>query len=851
MVDPLTAQRLINAWAKGDPVEASGRLAAALSGTRPNADAGMGDVAVLLRQLLRSSDEKRRSHRGGQEISDLQQAQVEVPICAAIGRQFPWQTFGLEARPTATGDSVRITASPWQPSWLEETDAGVDSDAASGVLCRRDESVAGDPFLPLVDATIDRYRTPGQQAAVRSAMILPPGGTLVVNLPTGAGKTLALLAPALRAPAGSTSVIVVPTVALALDHERRYATQHKDAPPTAYHGTLSPGQKADFRSRIREGRQPVLFTNPEALVASLARPLSGAAEGGRLALLAIDEAHVIASWGDAFRPHFHALAGLRAHLLRVASDARHDRFKTILASATITEDTLQLLHSLFGQPGPFEHVAAPIVRPEPSFWHARPCGADERAERLLDTIRHVPRPAIIYTTLRQERSAKPGNLTPSRIARALASEGFKRVAVVDGDSSTSQREGVITGLREDAPGGSKYDLVVATSAFGLGIDVPDIRTVVHACLPESLDRYYQEVGRAGRDGRASLSVLVTTKADDEVAESLANPKYITPTLARERWSAMHSAAQKLDDDLLRVPLTAARADLPSNSEYNERWNLFTVSLMARAGALTWDFHLASLPEDEDLPPDDAGWLTVRLQRGDHLSDSFWDGPAESERKRMVDLSGLSLDRLRHAVRGDACTGNLVAASYDITTPDRFRTTCLQSCGGCGYCRRQGRNRWSSPSPLPAAVAGQSATGSRLASLAVEGDFGRRIVVRAADEVFERARRLRPALKTLITHGRIGLVVVPERLRDQILEALPAADSLEWPLMVDPLRRYDPFVAVGVPTLVVLGPGDDPSDWLQGSARSPLYVVFGTDLAGGVDLRDVDASYDLADLERLL
>jgi hypothetical protein len=218
---------------------------------------------------------------------------------------------------------------------------------------------------------------------------------------------------------------------------------------------------------------------------------------------------------------------------------------------------------------------------------------------------------------------------------------------------------------------------------------------------------------------------------------------------------------------------------------------------------------------------------------------------------MVDLSGLSLNRLRQAIRGDACTGKLVAASYDIKTPSQYRTTCLQSCGGCSYCRTQGRERWSSPSPLPAAAAGQSITVSRLARLAVEGDFGRRIVVRAAEEVFERSRRLRPAMRTLITHGRIGLVVVSDRWHDAVLDALPAPDSLEWPLMVDPLRRYDPFLSVGVPTLVVLSPGDDPSDWLQGSARSPLYVVFGTDRDGGAGLRDVDGSYDLADLERLL
>jgi hypothetical protein len=83
VVDPLSAQRLLNAWSTGDPVEPSGRLGAALSSTRPGVEGGMADVAVLLRQVLRSSDEKRRSHPVGQETGDLQLAQVEVPICAA------------------------------------------------------------------------------------------------------------------------------------------------------------------------------------------------------------------------------------------------------------------------------------------------------------------------------------------------------------------------------------------------------------------------------------------------------------------------------------------------------------------------------------------------------------------------------------------------------------------------------------------------------------------------------------------------------------------------------------------------------------------------------------------------
>ncbi len=99
-------------------------------------------------------------------------------------------------------------------------------------------------------------------------------------------------------------------------------------------------------------------------MSSLARAVTRVASGGRLELLAVDEAHVISSWGDTFRPHFHSLAGFRTHLLRTATDNGHRAFRTVLASATVTEDTLRLLRVLFGGPGPFLQVAAPVVRPD-------------------------------------------------------------------------------------------------------------------------------------------------------------------------------------------------------------------------------------------------------------------------------------------------------------------------------------------------------------------------------------------------------------------------------------------------------------------------------------------------------
>ena len=366
-------QLLLNRLATDQEIEVSDRIAGALQSAW-NGSGGSADAAVLLRQVLRCDDVRRNA--GGPEGSvDTESraisAWLDVPHCRSFPPNYPWNDFGLDAHPH-NGTWTRIRAAPWMPRWLDcDSVPAVDHDVSDLRVVRRDESVRGDPFLALIDEDFTTYQTPGQRAAVRSALIASAGSTLVVNLPTGGGKTLAMLAPAVTgSTSGSVSVVVVPTVALALDQQRRYANQHPDAPLTAYHGGLTSDQRVDFLARLGSGGQPILFTNPEALVTSLARPLSSAAAGGRLQLLAIDEAHIVASWGDAFRPHFHALAGLRTHLLREASTAGHEAFETVLASATITEDTLFLLEGLFGQPGPFLHVGAPVVRPEPSFWAA-------------------------------------------------------------------------------------------------------------------------------------------------------------------------------------------------------------------------------------------------------------------------------------------------------------------------------------------------------------------------------------------------------------------------------------------------------------------------------------------------
>ncbi len=842
-------QRLLNHVAKGRGLEATDRISAALF-SAANTLSGAVDAAVLLRQVLRTDDVRREVSASNSDRYDedgARSAWLDVPHSKCFPEDFAWSDFGLKTEQRLS-EVTRIRAVPWQPKWLNgDAVPAVDHDVSHPIVMKPDESVLGDPFLTLLDEDFTSYWTPGQRTAVRSALLAPAGSTVVVNLPTGGGKTLAILAPAIMAPSdGSVSIVVVPTIALALDQQRRYQSQHSKAPLTAYHSGLTLSERNGFVNRLRSGQQPIVFTNPESLVTTLACPVTEAARSGRLRLLAIDEAHIVASWGDSFRPHFHALTGLRTFLLRQVTAAGHGPFRTVLASATITEDTLNFLEELFGQPGPFIHIGAPAARPEPSYWAAPRSGKDEREARLIEALRHLPRPAIVYTTLRDEKKARPDTLTPTRLKKLGAAHEFTRFEVVDGKSSTAHREKVLRGLRDSPENPASIDLVFATSAFGLGIDVPDVRTVIHACIPESFDRYYQEVGRGGRDGRPMISLLLPTYSDQDIATDLSAPQALTPERARARWTAMSQAGESLDSDLLRVPLTAVPGNLKQNSDFNERWNLSTVSLMARAGALAWDF---SLSESRN----DSKWITVRVLRGDHLTDRFWSKVLEPFRATMAAQSGHGLKKLSNTLSGRECTGHLVGSHYSISSNSKFQTTCQPRCGGCTHCRRTGQvqpKAWMAPSPIPRGIeTGPVPNPSRLYELAALGRWGPRVIVGADHSLMQSHCRFRRAIRCLIAHGGIQLIVASKARLSTVKDWLPPHDNTRPPLMTNSFEDFDPMIEVGVPTLIICDEEIDPEPFFDGSSRSALFVILGSnDLPS---LMDNEATFRLDDLERML
>ena len=198
----------------------------------------------------------------------------------------------------------------------------------------------GDPFLRRSGAP--RTASRGQRAAVRAALSTPAGGTLVVALPTGEGKSMIFqLAQAVgfvgaRASTEGRGVtlVVVPTVALAVNHEHEAMNVCGLRSRLAFQGG-SETQNGIIADRIAEGSQGLCFASPEAACGRLREPLRRAAEAGHLRALVVDEAHLVDQWGTGFRTEFQELSGLRREL--IAAAAPDQRMRTLLLSATLTD----------------------------------------------------------------------------------------------------------------------------------------------------------------------------------------------------------------------------------------------------------------------------------------------------------------------------------------------------------------------------------------------------------------------------------------------------------------------------------------------------------------------------------
>lgn len=637
------------------------RLANALTDSNGT---GLSDLANLVRGVLRQEAER---------MNSADSPLLRVPV----GKEWPteeiWHEAGVEVL-QVLGNEYVIRAHRWNPKWLNGADVyPPDQPLYSREIRSRMEPVHGDPFLQLVDGRT-HYRCKGQRDAIRSLLSAPSDATLVINLPTGAGKSLCAQLPALLTPSPSLTIVVVPTTSLAYDQERSMKSLIPH--PTAYYGGADKeAVKRGIRERIKDGSQRIVFTSPESLLQSLFDTVQGAAERGELAWFVIDEAHIVDQWGDEFRSSFQELAGWRRHMLRKSPVP----FRTLLLSATITESCLDTLETLFGQDGPFDIYSAVHLRPEPSFWSHKCTGEELRIKQVLEAIAHLPRPLILYTSTVADAE---------HWEQLLKGNGYFRTAIVTGKTGDMARSETIERWQD-----RQVDIVVATSAFGMGVDQAEVRAVLHACIPESVDRFYQEVGRGGRDGYASISLVLYTEEDKRIAESLNSTKIIGIERGRQRWQRMFDTKVMLpEQDRIRVFTNISPSvegeEIDMNNARNLAWNVRTLTLMCRAGLIEFDWE--DLKIDEELGHNSSLYRTVRIINHDHLSLETWKGQIQEYRIQSQKADQRNLELMYEVLDGDRCAATIFKELYSIPKREgeekRREVSVLHGCGGCAFCR---------------------------------------------------------------------------------------------------------------------------------------------------------------------
>jgi ATP-dependent DNA helicase RecQ len=670
-------------WDPGYPVW---RLLHAWYACGPGGEFGP-DLIILLRQVV-------RWHGVALAIPDLHDS---------VSR-------GLTAFGDVAGLRVshgHLEAVPFAPAWLDGTNARVGIDDAPTVR-RPDERVQAEAYLARLG--FDQWNSAAQKEGVWRALMAPPRSTTLVALPTGAGKSLCF--QAITAWTTGLVVVVVPTVALAIDHwQSARQVFGADASASAmYYAADDPSQPAEHvLHSVHQGGCRLLFTSPEACVSGRLRPvLAESARSGRLDALVIDEAHLADSWGMYFRVDFQVLAALRRQWLTAPSA----RLRTLLLSATFTPECRLALRHLFADSGEeWAEVSSQRLRPELSYFAHVFSSRVDRELAVTECVWRLPRPSILYTTTRADARAWLARLTL---------DGFSRVACFDGNTPSVERRQLLERWRTN-----QIDLMVATSAFGMGVDKDDVRTVIHACLPEDLNRYYQEVGRGGRDGASTVCFLLPLfPRDKEVADGL-GPRLLRPDTLARRWTSLwdsHEATDQPNTWLIRTDAVPSNLFGTDTGRRNIAWNKRLLLQLARAGLLDLLDVRRATPlrlrggeqvvnggrENEDDDGLDGGVdiagleatdvqfsevATVRLRFPPNAADV--DLRIENVRATERESMSRGLGYMMEYVNGAACIGRILRRLYGADS--------AIACGACPTCREAGRSWPCPPLPVPRAV----------------------------------------------------------------------------------------------------------------------------------------------------
>lgn len=416
------------------------------------------------------------------------------------------------------------------------------------------------------------FKSMDQKLAVYGALNTPDGYTTLVSLPTGGGKSL--ITQMISYQKEGLTVVIVPTVSLAIDQER--VTKEVIKRPDNENEIFSYSSGVDagpILKAIKDKKAKVLFISPEALLENkrFADAIKEANKSRYLKNIVIDEAHIVVDWGASFRVDYQCLESWRNMLL-----ITNPILRTILLSATFEDRCVETLKNFFEINGKWIEVRCDALRHEPRYWVIRAKSNKEKENNIIELVRKLPHPMIIYV-------ARPADA--DYMKKLLADSGINNVEKFTGLTGRAKRKKLIDEWVDD-----QYEIMVATSAFGVGVDKGDVRTVIHTYIPQNANTYYQELGRGGRDRLPCLSIMCLNPEDFTLGRDRIKRRVLTTKKMINRWDSLFNNVRSVRLSNNRVFIDTsikpnyanddAFDDSPTN-EADMNWNIYVLLFLRR------------------------------------------------------------------------------------------------------------------------------------------------------------------------------------------------------------------------------------------------------------------------------
>lgn len=558
-----------------------------------------------------------------------------------------------------------VTAVMTLPKWFHDDSFTKNVYTLENAEERAECSSPGDKLLT-INTVFNNYKSFEQKIAVYTSLLLPDGYTLMVSLPTGGGKSL--ITQMLAATREGLTLVIVPTVALAIDQYNAAITSLTSDVRRNVYCYRSGQEKSNYQNilnSIRNKTARLLFTSPEAILKNtmFKQALLECAKERYLCNLIFDEAHLIPDWGVFFRPEFQILS-IVAKEWRARSG---NYLRTYLLSATLSDEVVSALFMLYGQVGRCAEVRCDALRKEPRFCFCPAKDHTEQDNMVLELVKTLPKPMVIYV-LEPDEAVRTKTL--------LKGMGLKNVPVFTGKTLDNDRDYILENWKTQS-----YDVIVATSAFGIGVDKPDVRTIVHKCVPENLSRFYQEVGRGGRDGLPSLSVLVpyVGKSDGEgdlkKAFGLVNKRVLRVEKMVIRWfSMLRSERSELLGDVVTLdsatpPTTFDDEEVEHAGNQNIAWNVNLLLFLYRTGFI-------DIQEVYYQPEKQSYFFKIRILKLDEMqTEESFDRALQTVRQKEFEGQVEGYYLIRQLVQNpeSQCWGAVLKKLYPLAA---------ERCNGC-------------------------------------------------------------------------------------------------------------------------------------------------------------------------